>query len=143
MSESSTNHTRREVLKATAVIAGAAMTNAFIARSAYAATGDTIKIGLIGCGGRGSAAAKQALSTEGPVELVAVCDREPIMAEQLAVRFGVPRQYVDVDEMLRNHSIDVVHITTPPQSHLSLALKAFEAGAHVLVEKPVAPTLIW
>src|SRR5437764_1465725 len=68
------SHSRRELLKASAVIAGTSLASQFIARSAYAATGDTIKIGLIGCGGRGTGAAGQALSTEGPVELVAVAD---------------------------------------------------------------------
>jgi len=92
-----------------------------------------LKVAIVGCGKIADSHVQQIKRID-CAELVAV-------SEQLAVRFGVPRQYVDVDEMLRNHSIDVVHITTPPQSHLSLALKAFEAGAHVLVEKPVAPTL--
>jgi predicted dehydrogenase len=99
-----------------------------------------LKVAIVGCGKIADGHVQQ-IEMIDCAELVAVCDREPLMAEQLAVRFGVPRWYMDVDEMLRNHSIDVLHITTPPQSHLSLALKAFEAGAHVLVEKPVAPTL--
>ena len=75
MSESS-NHSRRGVLKASAAIAGTAMLNSFIAQSAHAAaSGDTIKIGLIGCGGRGTGAAAQAFQAKtGPIEIVAVAD---------------------------------------------------------------------
>ena len=69
------SQSRRGVLKASAMIAGTAMVNSFIAQTAHAASGDTIKVGLIGCGGRGTAAAGQALSTDqGPIELVAVAD---------------------------------------------------------------------
>jgi predicted dehydrogenase len=59
------------------------------------------------------------------------------MAQQLAVRRGVSGVYDDVDAMLAKERPDVVHITTPPQVHLLLARKAIDAGAHVLVEKPL------
>ena len=70
--------------------------------------------------------------------VVAVCDLEPLMAEQVAVRYGVPAYYSDVDQMLEVEKADVVHITTPPQSHLPLAIKAVDAGCHLYVEKPLA-----
>ena len=74
MSENS-RHSRRGVLKASAAIAGTAMVNSFIARSAHAASGETLKIGLIGCGGRGTGAAAQAVEAKtGPIEIVAVAD---------------------------------------------------------------------
>jgi predicted dehydrogenase len=59
------------------------------------------------------------------------------MAEQLAVRYGIRQRYSDVEAMLDGEHPDVVHVTTPPQSHLPLALKALDAGCHVLVEKPL------
>jgi len=73
------------------------------------------------------------------VQLAAVCDLEPIMAEQLATRYAVPHWYCDVARMLETEKPDVLHITTPPQSHLSLAKQAVAAGCHVFIEKPVAP----
>src|SRR5580698_760640 len=71
-----TQPSRRNFLKTTAAAtAAAAAANAFIARSAYASSDETIKIALIGCGGRGSGACSQALSTQqGPVKLIAIAD---------------------------------------------------------------------
>jgi predicted dehydrogenase len=60
------------------------------------------------------------------------------MSEQLAVRYSVPHWYDDVAQMLGTERPDVLHITTPPQSHLSLTRQAVAAGCHVFLEKPVA-----
>jgi predicted dehydrogenase len=68
--------------------------------------------------------------------LVGVCDREKLMADQLAERFEVPGSFDDVDQLLKQTRPDVVHITTPPQSHFELARKCLNAGCHVYVEKP-------
>ena len=66
--------TRREFLKTSGTaLAGAALASA-IARPGYAAENNTIKIALVGCGGRGTGAAAQALSTQGPTKLWAVAD---------------------------------------------------------------------
>ena len=58
------------------------------------------------------------------------------MAGQLAERFRVPESYADLGEMLHTARPDVVHITTPPQSHFSLAKQCLEFGCHVYLEKP-------
>jgi len=58
------------------------------------------------------------------------------MAEQIAVRYGVPRWYSDVAAMLDAEKPDVLHITTPPQSHLALTRQAVAAGCHIFLEKP-------
>ena len=66
--------TRREFLKtSSAAVAGAAFASA-IARPGYAAENNSIKIALVGCGGRGTGAAAQALSTRGPTKLGALAD---------------------------------------------------------------------
>ncbi|MGV3774731.1 MAG: twin-arginine translocation signal domain-containing protein, partial [Verrucomicrobiales bacterium] len=66
---------RRDFLQSTSVAVGAAVMGGLsIERSAHAAGSDLIKIALVGCGGRGSGAAAQALSTKGNVKLVAVAD---------------------------------------------------------------------
>jgi predicted dehydrogenase len=59
------------------------------------------------------------------------------MAEQVAVRYKLPAFYDDFDKLLATERPDVVHITTPPGSHLPLARVAMDAGAHVYVEKPL------
>jgi predicted dehydrogenase len=58
------------------------------------------------------------------------------MARQLSERFQVGQHFSDVQEMLRLVAPDVVHVTTPPQSHFALAKLCLESGCHVYVEKP-------
>lgn len=92
---------------------------------------------IVGCGKIADAHVEE-LKKIPSAQLVAVCDLEPIMAEQLAVRFSIPRWYSDIAKLLETEKPDVVHITTPPQSHLALTRQAVAAGAHVFLEKPVA-----
>lgn len=95
---------------------------------------------IVGCGQIADGHVEQ-LRKLGTVRVAAVCDRELLMAEQLAGRYAIPRFYADFDEMLARERPDVVHITTPPQSHLALATRAMDQGCHVYVEKPLAPTI--
>ena len=73
-------------------------------------------------------------------EIVAVCDRELLMAQQLAERFGIKQCFSDVGELLRTAAPEVVHITTPPQSHFALAKQCLNSGCHIYVEKPFTLT---
>ncbi len=98
-----------------------------------------LKIAIIGCGKIADGHVEQIRAT-GRGEVVAVCDREPLMAEQLAVRLAVPGRYSDAAQMLAETRPDVVHIATPPDSHLMLARLCFAAGCHVFMEKPFALT---
>jgi len=72
------------------------------------------------------------------VEVSAICDKQESIAKKVAGQFGVRRYYSDFSEMLSKEELDVVDICTPPQTHVSLAIEAMEAGCHVLVEKPMA-----
>jgi predicted dehydrogenase len=71
------------------------------------------------------------------VEAEAVCDLSPARAESAAERFMVPHWFTSHAEMLEKTKPDIVHITTPPQSHFELAKYCLEAGHNVLVEKPL------
>lgn len=97
----------------------------------------SLKIAIVGCGKIADSHVEEIGKIPG-VQLCAVCDLEPILAEQLAARYAVPRWYSDVASMLETEKPDVLHITTPPQSHLSLTRQAVAAGCHVFLEKPVA-----
>jgi len=96
----------------------------------------SLRVAIIGCGKIADAHAAQICRIAGSA-LVAVCDREELMARQLADRFGAERYFVDLDDLLRGAMPDVVHITTPPQSHLDIARRCLEHGCHVYVEKPI------
>ncbi|HEX8679827.1 MAG TPA: Gfo/Idh/MocA family oxidoreductase [Chthoniobacterales bacterium] len=98
-----------------------------------------LRVALIGCG----KIADQhlwAIQRIAECQVVAVCDREILMAQQLAERFGIAETYADAQEMLAQAKPDVVHITTPPQSHFSLGRACLEAGCHVYLEKPFTVT---
>lgn len=97
------------------------------------------RVAIIGCG---KIADQHILAMQRipDCNVVAVCDRERLMAEQLGERFRIPGIFSDAGEMLRAARPQVVHITTPPQSHFSLAMQCLEAGCHVYLEKPFTVT---
>jgi predicted dehydrogenase len=94
-----------------------------------------LKAAIVGCGKIAEAHAEVINNTPEAV-LVATCDREILMARQLAERYGAKNYYNDLSLMLSEAKPDVVHITTPPQSHYEIARTCLEAGCHVIVEKP-------
>lgn len=73
-------------------------------------------------------------------ELVAICDLNLAAAKEVAARFGIPRTYSNIAEMLHSEKPDLVDICTPPQTHTRLAVEAMRHGSHVLIEKPMALT---
>lgn len=98
-----------------------------------------LRVAIVGCGKIADDHAAQILRIEG-CEIVAVCDDEPLMAKQLFERFPVQSHFSDVRELLSRSRPDVVHVTTPPESHFGIAQLCLEAGCHVYVEKPFALT---
>ena len=143
---------RREFLKRSGSgLAGAALAGALTAR-AYAGEDNTIKLALIGCGGRGTGAAANALSTKGPTRLWAMADvfenRLEGSHKGLSRRFGdkvdVPpeRRFVGLDAFKKAidtlDGSDVALLTTPPcfrPIHLEYAV---EKGRNVFMEKSFA-----
>jgi predicted dehydrogenase len=75
-----------------------------------------------------------------PPLLVAVADPVPGKARAFADRFGIPRAYERVDQMLEREKPDFADIATRPESHLDLTRAAAERGIHVICQKPMAPT---
>lgn len=98
-----------------------------------------LNIALIGCG---KIADQHMLAIQRipDCRVVALCDRDILMARQLGERFGVERCFADSGRMFREVSPDVVHITTPPASHFELARQCLAVGCHVYVEKPFTVT---
>ena len=100
-----------------------------------------LKIAIIGCGKIADSHAAQIQRVDG-CEIVAACDREELMAWQLCERFHIQGRFTDVAELLRKAKPDVVHITTPPQSHFDLGCQCLAAGCHVYIEKPFTVTAL-
>ena len=152
MASHNTSTTRREFLKTSATaatVAAGALGPLSIARSAHAAGDGTIKVGLIGCGGRGAGAAAQCLTADPGVKLVAMYD---IFAHRLqAARKNLlkvhPKQ-VDVkdDRCFSDFDgyqkvidcSDVVLIACASKFHPMYSEAAVKAGKHIFVEKPHA-----
>jgi predicted dehydrogenase len=99
-----------------------------------------IGAGVVGCGYWGPNLARN-LAEVSDFELRGLCDRDPDPLRSLGRRHPDVKTYRDYDQMLGDASIEAVVITTPPETHYPLAMRALQAGKHVLVEKPLATRL--
>ncbi|MDD6161082.1 MAG: Gfo/Idh/MocA family oxidoreductase [Oscillospiraceae bacterium] len=102
-----------------------------------------VRIGLIGCGGIANNKHMPALAKlSDKCEMVAFCDIVEERAQKAAAEYGSAdaKVYTDYHELLADKSIDVVHVLTPNVAHCPITVAAFEAGKHVLCEKPMAHT---
>ena len=79
-----------------------------------------------------------AIRRGGYADVVAIVDRDPDRGPLTARALGVERAVLDLDTVLDDPSIDVVHICTPNQTHVAFAKAVMDAGKHVVVEKPIA-----
>lgn len=139
---------RRNFLKLTgAAIPTIAIAGLEVSRFAHAAGSDIIRVGMIGCGGRNSGAAVQALRADSGARLVAMCDifMDRVKAKREEIKKQLPDQVVVDDDHcfvgLESYkrvieSSDVVLIANAAKFHPIHMLAAIEAGKHVFVEKP-------
>ncbi|MDF1858659.1 MAG: Gfo/Idh/MocA family oxidoreductase [Verrucomicrobiales bacterium] len=143
--------TRRQLLENSSTLSAASITLALASsQHVHAASGtDTLKLGLVGCGGRGAGAANQALTADDQVTLHAMCDvnREvmgkarEILEKNQPGRLDVPedRQYPDFEGYKRVIAdCDVVILATSPGFRPQHFEEAVAQGKHVFMEKPVA-----
>ncbi|MDB5085383.1 MAG: oxidoreductase, partial [Bacilli bacterium] len=101
-----------------------------------------VKIGLIGCGGIANGKHLKSLSKIPHVELVAFCDIIEERATKAREQYGTvdAKVYTDYQLLLKDQSIEVVHVLTANDAHSVIAVAAMEAGKHVMCEKPMAKT---
>ena len=148
--------TRRLFVKKSSILAslagGAIAESVTPAFGVHTAGDDVLKIGLIGCGGRGTGAATQALTADSQVKLVAMADvfedrlkqslKSLNKTDGLQSKIDVPpeRQFVGFDayKQLLASGVDVVLLTTPPHFRPMHLQAAVAAGKHVFAEKPCA-----
>src|SRR5690606_27729512 len=141
---------RRKFIKSTgAVIGGATVLNFGFATPLFAKN-ETLKVGLVGCGGRGTGAASQALKADPNVELTAMAD---IFQDHLdnsydilyklhpeKVKVSQDHKFVGFDayQQLIDSGVDVVLLATPPGFRPDHLTAAVNAGKHIFCEKPMA-----
>ena len=101
---------------------------------------EKLKVAIIGCGGIANGKHMPALHKLNTCEMVAFCDIVPERAVQAAKQYGTPdaKVYTDYTELLKDASIDVVHVCTPNRMHSPITVAALDAGKHVMCEKPMA-----
>ena len=151
-----TSINRRNFVKSSAALAGGVLLNPLpVSASAFVAGAETLKVAVIGCGGRGTGAAAQALSVKEDVKLVAMADAFRDRLDEsygnLKKKFGnserlaVPEEnkFVGFDAYKNAIELaDVVILTTPPGFRPIHFEAAVNAGKHVFMEKPVATDVV-
>jgi predicted dehydrogenase len=152
MTEPKTSPSRRDFLKTTGAIAGASALAGVAIPSVHAAEDNTIRVALVGCGGRGTGAAANALLTQcGPVKLVAMADvfKDKLdssyeeLKKEYSDKVDVPddRKFIGFDGFQKAMDClkagDVVILTTPPAFRWVHFAYAIQKGIHTFMEKPV------
>ena len=99
----------------------------------------TIGIAVIGAGYWGPNLVRNAQQTPG-LRLEYLCDLDIERAQKVLGEYSTVRVAGSLDEVLADPAVSAVAIATPAATHYAVALAALEAGKHVLVEKPLAPT---
>jgi len=99
------------------------------------------RVALIGTGGIVVSHLEAIAALSDRVELVAAVDQNAARVEAVCAQAGIPRAYTDAETMLAAERPDLVHILTPPATHLPLILAALDAGAWVWSEKPLCRSL--
>lgn len=104
--------------------------------------GKLLKVGIVGCGGIANGKHMPALKKNPNVEMVAFCDIIEKKAEKAAKEFGTAdaKVYTDYKELLKDKTIDVIHVLTPNREHSFITIDSLHAGKHVMCEKPMAKT---
>ena len=142
---------RRRFLGTSAVLAGTAMAGSLpLHRSAHAAGSDVIKIGLVGCGGRGSGAVASAIEVNPAARLTAMADAfadramkaRDTLKKRLRDRADVDDDHLfsgfDAYRRLLDSGVDMAILAEPPHFRPSHLEACVEAGVHVFAEKPMA-----
>lgn len=99
-----------------------------------------LRIAIVGCGQIADAHLQEIAKLKS-ARVVAVCDRHLDLARQAAARFEIEEVFDDLDALLSKMKPDVVHITTPPHTHASVARVSLAQGAHIYLEKPFSVDL--
>lgn len=98
----------------------------------------TARIGVVGVGWWASFNHIPTINDCPEAEIVAICDLDETRLKTVGDTFGIAARYTDITAMLAEQNLDGVMVSTPHTAHTTPAIAALEAGAHVLIEKPMA-----
>ena len=94
------------------------------------------RIGVIGAGGVADRIHLPACREIPEVEVAGICDPNEEIRQKMAAKFGIPRSFATVEQMLAEIRPDAVMVGTPPKTHFEICKQSMDAGAHVFCEKP-------
>lgn len=100
-----------------------------------------IKVGILGTGSFAHSHAQALLALNDRVQIVAAADPTPERGTAFCAHYGIPAYYPNATALLRDAQPDLIHICTPPITHVPLVLKSLNSGTHVLCEKPLCGSL--
>ncbi|MDY0747291.1 Gfo/Idh/MocA family oxidoreductase [Paucibacter sp. R3-3] len=100
-----------------------------------------LRVGVLGCGPIAQAAHFESCTKARNADLYAICDVADDLRERMAWTHKPERSYADYDAMLADPQLDAVIIATSDAFHVPAAIRALEAGKHVLCEKPLGVTV--
>ena len=109
--------------------------------AALSTSAPAVRAVLVGTGSIARAHVEAVRANAGRVDLVAAADLDLARCQAFCAQHGIPRSYADLDAMLAAEHPNLVHICTPPASHVPLVLRSLESGAWVLCEKPLCGSL--
>jgi predicted dehydrogenase len=146
------NTERRNFLKSAGGVVGASVVSAFPAIISAQSVTNAIRVGLVGCGGRGTGAALQALRADDYTEITAVADVDQAQIDQSIenlkraqlvgerVKVDTANQFLGLDAFRRviDSDVDVILLATPPGFRPTHLAACIDASKHVFAEKPVA-----
>jgi predicted dehydrogenase len=99
---------------------------------------DKVRLGVVGVGWAAQVIHLPILMKHPESQVVAICDKDKAKVRLVGEKFGIARQYTDVDEMLAENSLDAILVCTSTDAHRDVAVAALRAGKDVFVEKPIA-----
>lgn len=100
-----------------------------------------LNVVIVGAGRAGGDFHIDAFNAQPDTSVVALCDPDEGRAKAVAREKNVPYTYASLSEALEHHKVDIVSVCSPPQFHLQQSRQAMDAGAHVLLEKPMVTTI--
>src|SRR6185295_11434280 len=100
-----------------------------------------VRLAVVGAGNQCTGALMPSFPYIPDIDLVAVCDLKKELAERNARNFGAKASYTSVATMLRQEQPDAALVVGPPAVHEEVGLQVLEAGCHLFVEKPIAPSI--
>lgn len=97
-----------------------------------------LRIGIIGAARVAVYAMVAPVAANSRADIIGIAARDPLRAKEFAETHKIAKAYRSYDELIADPNVDLVYVATPPTLHKAVAVKALQAGKHVLVEKPFA-----